>query len=104
MRQFVADGIPVGASSVVPKLSRQPYFCLRNAPISEAQIARGYPANTLIDGYGGEPVFGCRCLAGGVAVSADVMSRRTSWKFYRNNQWWPAFCGRRGKIGSFPGH
>lgn len=83
----------------VLKLARQPYYCWRANPITDAELLEAYRANALFDAHHEDPEFGYRYLVEEARDAGEPMAERTAWRICTQNQWWSVFGKKRGKNG-----
>ena len=57
MSELAADGVPVGVSLRVLKLSRQPYYRWRKQQVTPSELVEAYRANALFDAHRDDPEF-----------------------------------------------
>lgn len=103
VRGPAADGIPVAAACRVLTIARQPYYRWLAHPVTDAELAGAYRANTLFDAHTVDPGFGYRYLAEEARGAGESMCERTAWKTCPDNRWWSAFGKKHGKNGKRPG-
>ncbi|MGW4859088.1 IS3 family transposase [Kocuria palustris] len=101
--ELAVDGIPVGVSLRVLKLSRQPYYRWRKHQVTGSELVEAYRANALVIAHRDDPEYGYRLLVGEAADAGEVMCERTAWRICRDNQWWSVFGKKRAKNGKHPG-
>jgi putative transposase len=97
--ELAAAGIPVAVTCRVLKLARQPYYCWRVQPVTDAEIVEAYRANALFDAHTHDPEFGYRYLVEEARAAGEPMADRTAWRICADNKWWSVFGKKRGKNG-----
>jgi putative transposase len=91
----LADGIPVAVTCRVLKIARQPYYRWLARPITDAEMAKAYRANALVDAHRDDPEFGYRFLVDEARAAGQPMAERTAWRICSDNRWWSAFSKRK---------
>jgi transposase InsO family protein len=103
VNELAAEGIPVAVTCRVLKLTRQPYYRWRAAPVTDAELTEAHRANALFDAHRDDPEFGYRFLAEEARRAGEPMAERTAWRICSQQRLWSVFGkkkrGKNGKVG-----
>lgn len=101
--ELAADGVPVPVACRVLDLARPPYYRWLAKPVGDAELARAYRADALLDAHRDDPEFGYRFLADEARQAGEAMCDRTAWRICSELGWFAAFGKKRGRNAKKPG-